>query len=352
MVQIKKKKFGQLSDGREVFLFLVNNGKMQMAVTNYGACITSILLPSKTGIGFDDVVLGYSTLEGYIQNEPHFGSLIGRVAGRISNSSFCINDEDYKLSENEGKNCLHGGFPPYDKQVWNATCNSTDDNATIFFERYSHSGEQGFPGGLQLLISYTLTTDNEIVLRYYGKTDEPTIVNLTNHTYFNLNPQGMQRNGDYVSVLNHELLIPADTYIETDTDLLPTGKIISVQNSIYDFRKPKLLKEVLTYDSVGLDVSYVIKNKPDSYKALCCVLTEPISGRMLRVYSTQLALTVYTANKLKNHIGKNGNKYGKFAGICLESQAFPDSINQKIFPSVLLQPEQIYNQETVWYFTL
>ncbi|MEL3909114.1 MAG: galactose mutarotase [Treponemataceae bacterium] len=352
MMQINKQKFGTLSDGREVLLFTIDNGKMRMSLTNYGACITSILLPAKNGIGFDDIVLGYSTLAGYIDNKHHFGSLLGRVAGRISNAKVKIGDEEYHLAQNDGKNCLHGGYPSYDKQIWHATQNSTADNATIFLERYSNSGEQGFPGGLQMLVSYTLTRDNEIILRYYAKTDEPTFVNLTNHTYFNLNPAGMQAGGNYVSILNHELLIPSEEYIETNTNLIPTGKILPVKNSNYDFTAPRILSDAINdKNTSGLDTTFIIKKNLDSYKALACVLHEPVTERILRVYSTQPALTVYTGNFLDRQLGKNGNLYDKFAGICLESQGYPDSPNQKNFPSILLKPEQIYNQETVWYFT-
>lgn len=353
MMQIKKQKFGVLSDGREISLFTLDNGTMRVSVTNYGACITAILLPTKNGIGFDDVVLGYSTLDGYIDNQPHFGSTIGRVAGRIANAKINVNGVEYLLTQNEGKNCLHGGFPSFDKQIWHATENVTDDNATVFLERYSPSGEQGFPGGLQLLLSYTLTADNEIVLRYYAKTDKTTPINLTNHTYFNLNPADVQAGGNYVTVLNHELLIPAEEYLETDSKLIPTGKILPVNDTMYDFTKPTILSGRIDAASktAGLDTSFVVKKDIDSYKALACVLHEPVTGRMLRVYSTQPALTVYTANQLQGHFGKNGNRYDRFSGICLESQGFPDSPNHKNFPPILLHPEQIYNQETIWYFT-
>lgn len=353
MTQIKKQKFGTLSDGREILLFTLDNGTMRFSVTNYGACITAILLPAKNGIGFDDVALGYSTFAGYIDNQPHFGSLLGRVAGRIAGAKVNIGKEEYRLTQNDGKHCLHGGFPFFDKQIWHPTQNVTDDNATIFLERYSPAGEQGFPGSLQLLVSYTLTTDNEIVLRYYAKADRPTLVNLTNHTYFNLNPAGMQAGGGYVSVLNHELLVPAEEYLETNSQRIPTGKILSVQGSPFDFTKPTILSErINTADkTAGLDTSFVVKKNIDSYKALACVLHEPVTGRMLRVYSTQPALTVYTANDLNGHFGKNGCRYDKFSGICLESQGFPDSPHHKNFPTILLQPEQIYNQESIWYFT-
>lgn len=352
MMHVKKQQFGILSDGTEVFLFTLDNGNMRVSVTNYGACITSILLPSKNRLGFDDVALGYSTLAGYIDNEPHFGSLIGRFAGRISNAKVCIGQDEYALTKNDGKHCLHGGYPFYDKQVWKATYDKTQDNATVFLERYSQSGEQGFPGNLQLLVSYTLTSDNEIVLRYYAKTDAPTFVNLTNHTYFNLNPSGMQADGNYVSVVNHELLIPADEYLETNAQFIPTGKFLKVENTAYDFRTPRLISDSINATAKkGLDTTFVIKKDLDSYKALACVVHEPVTERMLRVYSTQPGLTVYTGNFLDHHFGKNGNRYNPYAGICLESQNFPDAPNKKMFPHSLLLPEQIYNQETVWYFT-
>lgn len=351
MVHIEKQQFGMLSDGTEIFLYTINNGNMKITITNYGACITGIFLPAKNAHGFDDIILGYSTLDGYIRNEAHFGSLLGRVSGRISNAMCKIDAEEYLLTKNEGAHCVHSGFPAYDRQVWNSTYDSGADNGTVFLERYSYDGEQGFPGSLQILVSYTLTVDNEFVIRAYAKTDAPTFVNLSNHTFFNLNPAGMQQDGSFVSVLNHELLIPSDEYLEMNDELLPTGALLSLEGSAYDFRKPKLLNTVITSESSGFEVSYVSKTTIDSYKALACVLHEPVTGRMLRVYSTQPALTVSTANSLKNHIGKNGNRYEKFSGICLESQNFPDSPNHSNFPSALLLPEQIYNQETVWYFT-
>lgn len=360
MTQIKKQKFGTLSDGNEILLFTLDNGTMRFSVTNYGACITAILLPAKNGTGFDDVALGYSTLASYINNQPHFGSLLGRVAGRIANAQVNIAGEAYRLTQNDGKHCLHGGFPSFDKRIWQPTENVTDNNATIFLERYSPAGEQGFPGNLQLLISYTLTADNEIVLRYHAKTDATTPINLTNHTYFNLNPAGMQANGGYVSVLNHELLIPAQEYLETDSQLIPTGTILSVHGSPYDFTKTTVLNDRINAringtnaanKTDGLDTSFVVKKNIDGCKALACVLHEPVTGRTLRVYSTQSALTVYTANQLNEHFGKNGCRYGRFSGICLESQNFPDSPHHKNFPTILLQPEQTYEQETVWHFT-
>lgn len=354
MMHIKKQRFGTFSDGHEIFLFTLDNGTMRFSVINFGACITAILLPSKNGSGFDDVALGYSTLADYVDhNEPHFGSLVGRVAGRIAGAHITIDGEEYQLSQNEGIHCLHGGFPFFDKLIWYPTEIITDDTATIFLERYSPAGEQGFPGTVRLSVSYTLTNDNEIILRYYAKTDKTTMLNLTNHTYFNLNPDGMQTGGASCSVLKHELFIPACEYLETDHQLIPTGTILPVQNSPFDFTKPTVLSERTNAadKKTGLDTSFVMKKHVDAYTMLAAVLHEPITGRMLRVYSTQPALTVYTANDLNGHYGKNGSRYNKFSGICLESQGFPDSPHHKNFPSILLQPEEIYRQETVWCFS-
>ncbi|PIE98541.1 MAG: galactose-1-epimerase [Treponema sp.] len=358
-MNIKRSEFIHFSSGETAYLYTITNGKMSFSATNYGCCITSILLPSKHNTGFDDVVLGYSTGMAYINNFPHFGSLIGRCAGRIANAEFFIDGEQYLLTPNDnGRHCLHGGYPAYDKQLWTAITQTDEENATLIFEKISYDGEQGFPGELKIIISYTLTSENEIILKYSAKTDKPTIVNFTNHSYFNLNPAGMRSDGNYVSVLNHEVQIFSNEYLELDNELIPTGKILTTENTDYDFRKPKPLSHGINNLPNGYDDTWVIKKMQDcdenckKEKSLATIVREPITGRVLSIYSTQPGLTMYTGNFLEGELGKNGDRYSKFSGLCLETQHFPDSIHQPNFPSTILTPEKNYHEETVWHFKL
>lgn len=349
-MKITTTEFGTFSNGNKALLFTIFNGKMMLCCTNYGCCITGILLPSKNG-GFDDVVLGYSSFIGYINNFPHFGSFIGRYAGRISNAEFTLGNQQYLLTPNDGgKHCLHGGYPYCDKMLYEAKTFKNRQEAGVVFSRTSPDGEQGFPGNLKIQVSYSLTPDNEIIIRYKAVSDKTTPVNFTNHSYFNLNPAGMQPNGSYVSVLNHEVQIFAEQYLEINQELIPTGKFLNVENTGYDFRKPKLLSEGVQEIGGGFDNSWVIKKEVSDHKTLAAIVKEPVTKRTLTVYSAQPALIMYTGGFLNNELGKNGDVYNKFAGLCLESQAFPDSLHQPHFPNTVIKPGEVYERETLWHF--
>lgn len=349
-MKITTTEFGTFSNGNKALLFTIFNGKMMLCCTNYGCCITGILLPSKNG-GFDDVVLGYSSFIGYINNFPHFGSFIGRYAGRISNAEFTLGNQQYLLTPNDGgKHCLHGGYPFYDKVLYEAKTFKNRQEAGVVFSRTSPDGEQGFPGNLKIEVSYSLTPDNEIIIRYKAVSDKTTPVNFTNHSYFNLNPAGMQSNGSYVSVLNHEVQIFSEQYLETNQELIPTGKFLNVENTGYDFRKPRLLSEGVQEIGGSFDNSWVIKKEVSDHKTLAAIVKEPVTKRTLTVYSAQPALIMYTGGFLNNELGKNGDVYNKFAGLCLESQAFPDSVHQPHFPNTVIKPGEIYERETLWHF--
>jgi Galactose mutarotase and related enzymes len=342
--------FGLLSNGQKVLLFTVLNEKMMFSVTNYGCIITSILLPSKHG-GFDDVALGYPDFSGYLHNTPHFGSFLGRYAGRIANAEFTLGNQHYLLTPNDGKkHCLHGGYPFYDKMLFKAAAFKSRNEAGIKFTKISSDGEQGFPGNLNIEVSYSLTRDNEIIIRYKAVSDKSTPVNFTNHTYFNLNPAGQQADGSYVSVLNHEVQIFAEQYLETDSELIPTGVLKTVEGSGYDFRRPIILQTAAEKTGRGFDDTWVIKNTIDDQKTLAVIVKEPVTKRTLTVYSTQPALTMYSGNFLHDEEGKNGAVYNAFSGLCLESQAFPDSVHQKNFPSAVIKPGEVYSHETLWHF--
>lgn len=349
-MKITVSEFGSLSNGEKVLLFTLFNGRMYCSITNYGCCITSIRLPSKNG-GTDDVVLGYSSFPGYINNVPHFGAFIGRYAGRIANAEFNIGNKQYFLTPNDGgKHCLHGGYPCYGKQLYKTEPFKNRHEAGIRFSRISPDGEQGFPGNLKIEISCSLTPDNEIILRYNAVSDKATPVNFTNHTYFNLNPAGMQSNGSYVSTLNHEIQIYAEQYLEMNKELIPTGNLVNVENTPYDFRTPKVLSAGIEALGGGYDNAWIIKKEINEQKALAAIISEPVTKRTLRVYSSQPALTMYTGNFLKNEFGRNGDIYNEFAGLCLESQSFPDSVHHPDFPCTVIQPNEIYKRETLWHF--
>lgn len=349
-MKITTSEFGTFSNGKKALLFTVFNGKMMFSATNYGCCITSILLPSKNK-DFDDVVLGYSSFIGYINNFPHFGSFIGRYAGRISNAEFKLGNQQYLLTQNDGgKHCLHGGYPSYDKVLYEARTFKNSQEAGIVFSRTSPDGEQGFPGNLQTEITYSLTPDNELIIKYKAVSDKTTPVNFTNHSYFNLNPAGMQSNGSYVSVLNHEVQIFSEQYLETNQELIPTGKFLNVENTGYDFRKLKLLRDGVEEIGGSFDNAWIIKKEISDRKTLAAIVKEPVTKRTLTVYSTQPALVMYTGGFLDNESGKNGDVYNKFAGLCLESQFFPDSVHQPHFPGTVIKPGEVYSHETLWHF--
>ena len=351
-MDVRKERFGMLSSGDAVSLFTVSNGTMSFSVTDYGCCITSILLPAAKG-GYDDIVLGYSTLDGYIRNKPHFGSIIGRCAGRISNAEFSLDGTRYELTRNSGgKHCLHGGYPAYDRQLWKADTISGSDEAGVRFSRISPDGEQGFPGEVLFTVSYTLSKDNTITLRYEAQTTKTTPINLTNHTYFNLNPAGMEADGGYISALNHQVQLFASRYAEVDEDLIPTGKLIPVEGTPFDFRTPKLLSQDFDKLENGYDNTWLIDTDGRDIIPCVAVVREPVTGRTLHIYSTQPAITMYTANFLDGEPGKNGDVYNEHSAVCLETQHIPDSPNHPEFPSVWVHPGEAYRHETQWRFTV
>ena len=351
-MEVTKERFGLLSSGEAVSLFTVSNGTMSFSATDYGCCITGILLPAAKG-GYDDVVLGYSTLEGYIRNKPHFGSIIGRCAGRIANAEFVLEGTKYQLTRNSGgKHCLHGGYPAYDRQLWKADTISGSDEAGVRFSKISPDGEQGFPGEVLFTVSYTLSKDNTITLRYEAHTTKTTPINLRNHTYFNLNPAGMEADGGYVSALNHQVQLAASRYVAVDDSLLPTGVLIPVEGTLFDFRTSKRLSQDFALLENGYDGTWLRDADSSGDIPLAAVVTESVTGRALHIYSTQPAITMYTANFLDGEPGKNGDVYNKHSAVCLETQHIPDSPNHPEFPSVWVHPGEVYRHETQWRFTV
>ncbi len=347
-MKIQRSVFGTLESGQTVSMFTVSNDTISFSAIDYGCCITNILLPAKEG-SFDDVVLGYADLEAYEHNEPHFGSLIGRCAGRIRNGEFVLDGIRYTLDKNtaDAKHCLHSGFRSYDRMMWQAEPFEKTDEAGVRFFRRSPDGEQGFPGDVRLHVSYSLTLDNTIIIRYEAETDHITPVNLTNHTYFNLNPVSGCCGTEQNTALHHQVQILSERYTEVDNDLLPTGAFVPVEGTVFDFRRLRTLNSLQSeYDGTWL------LDKTETECVPAAVVREPDTGRELHISTTQPAFTMYTANFLTGEKGKSGIRYGKHSAVCFETQHVPDSVHHPAFPSVMVTPDKPYRHETRWHFEL
>jgi aldose 1-epimerase len=341
-VKIKKRTFGVLASGQKASIFTISNCEMSFSVTNYGCIITSIIVPSPKG-NKDDIVLGYSTLEGYTRNSVYFGCLVGRFANRIANAEFSLEGLKYRLNANDHGNCLHGGKNGYHKMIWKAEPFSNPREAGVVFTRTSKDGEQGFPGNVDFQVSYSLTAQNDIIIRYNGKTDAATPVNLTNHTYFNL------RGHDSGSVLDHQVQLFCDRYVPVDDKAIPLGGTKEVAGTPFDFRNAKAIGKDIDKVPGGYDHNWEINRAGDGPHPVAGVF-EPETRRALTVYSTQPGVQFYTGNFLNGEQGKNGELYGKHAGFCLETQHFPDSPNRKDYPDCILVPGEHYRHQTIWHF--
>lgn len=342
-MKIKKRTFGVLANGRKVSLFTVSNGSMSFSVTDYGCVITSIELKSEGGKTVD-VALGYSTFEGYVRNPLFFGALVGRYANRISGASFSLDGLEYSLTKNDNGNCLHGGNPGWHKVLWNPDVFKKQDEAGIVFTRVSCAGEQGFPGNCSVRVMYSLTSDNEIVIRYSARSDAATPFNLTNHTYFNL------AGHDSGSILNHRMQLFCDNYVPVSETAIPLGGVSPVEGTPFDFRTPKRIGDEIDMVPGGYDHNWVVNESGNEDLRPVASVYEPETRRSLTVKSTQPGVQFYAGNFISDEAGKNGCVYGKRSGFCLESQHFPDSPNRPEFPDCILRPENRYVHKTVWKF--
>jgi aldose 1-epimerase len=337
--------FGQTSDGRQVALYtLTNPNGIKAGITNFGAILVSLEVPDRDG-NMADVTLGFDALDGYLGKHPYFGAVVGRYANRIGNAGFMLNGVEYKLAANNGENHLHGGTKGFDKMVWKLDdLRAEGDEASVKMSYISEDGEEGYPGNLACSVTYTLTEDDELKISYEADTDKATVVNLTNHSYFNLGGQGT---GD---VLGHELMLNADKYTVVDEGLIPTGENRSVKDSPMDFTISASIGSRIAQVEGGYDHNYVLKSGGGSL-ALCARAYEPTSGRVMEVYTTEPGVQLYTGNFLDGSMtGKGGKVYKKHYGFCLETQHFPDSPNKSDFPSVVLEPGQKYATTTVFKF--
>jgi aldose 1-epimerase len=338
--------FGKI-DNQEITEFTIRNATgMFVSILDYGATVSKILAPDRTG-DLADVVLGFETIDGYLQkNNPYIGSLVGRYANRIANAKFELDGQSYTLAANNNSNALHGGLKGFDKMIWKLAPEQPDKQGVKFFYD-SKDGEEGYPGNLHVEVTYSLNDGNEFKIEYTAVTDKATPVNLTNHSYFNLS-------GSLASdILGHELTLHADKYTVVNKVLIPTGELADVKGTPFDFNEPKVIgKEIDKVSGGGYDHNYVIR-KEGPPPALTAGLYDPLSGRYMEMFTTEPGVQFYSGNFLDKTLkGKNGRLYGKHAGLCLEAQHFPDSPNQPSFPDTILRPGNIYRQTTVYKFSI
>lgn len=346
-VKITSEEWG-IVDGKAVQLFtMVNRQGMEVRITNYGGTITYLAVPDKNGRS-ENVALAFESLEGYLQqNNPSFGCLVGRYANRIGNASFTLNAKKYTLAANNNGNSLHGGLKGFDKVVWDVTAKETGNGGGLQLSYLSKDGEEGFPGNLAVKVTYLLTEENALHIIYNAETDADTPVNFTNHTYFNLSA-GKER-----TILEHELQLNANHYTVVDDTLIPTGSIMPVKGTALDFTNPKTIKADLGKVAPGYDHNFVLGN-PEGKLQHIGDLYHRLSGRKMEVHTTQPGVQLYTANFLDGTLQHTyqGQVYDKQAGLCLETQHYPDAPNRPEFPDTILKPGDKFYQETVYKFII
>lgn len=343
-VSITQSEFGKTPNGQTIELYTLSNAKGMVAkIINYGGTITELHVPDRMG-QTADVVLGFDAANDYLTRSPFFGCITGRYANRIANARFTLNGQTYQLAKNTGENHIHGGKRGFDKVMWKAQTVSGKDSASLVLRYTSADGEEGYPGNLDCTVTYTLTNNNELKIDYKATTDKPTIVNLTNHSYFNLAGHGSG------TMLEHELTINADRYTVVDKALIPSGEIAPVAGTPLDFTKPMAIGARIAQVPPGYDHNFCINNA-DGSLTLAARVREPKSGRVMEVLTTQPGVQLYCGNFLNNVKGKGGATYNKYQSLCLETQHYPDSPNHTNFPSTVLNPGQTYSQVTVFRFS-
>jgi aldose 1-epimerase len=343
------KAFSDTVDGKQAGIYVLKNEKgMEVQLTNYGATIVKMLVPDKQGVP-GDVVLGYDNLDGYYQGKSYFGCVVGRYANRIGDGRFSIAGKPYLLAKNNGPNSLHGGIKGFDKVVWDAK----QEGNSLTLTYTSKDGEEGYPGNLRLAVIYTLEANrNSLQLEYRAETDKATVINITNHSYFNLEGQGKG------NILDHEIMINAGGFTPVDSNLIPTGVIRTVSGTPFDFTTARKIGSRIndTADQqirygLGYDHNYVLNGKNGEVK-LAARVVAPISGRVLEVSTSQPGVQFYTGNFLDGSEQGKGGAYGHRTGFCLETQHFPDSPNQPSFPSTLLKPGEKFTSRTFFDFSI
>lgn len=342
--------YGATPDGESVRIHtLTNSAGIEVRVITYGGIIVSLRTPDRDG-DFDDIVLGFDSLDGYLAKHPYFGTLVGRYANRISNGRFTLDGVEYKLAQNNNDNHIHGGIKGFDKVVWRDRPFEGENGVGIVLEYTSADGEEGYPGTLDVQVTYTLNGNNELVCDYRATTDRATPINLTQHSYFNLAGQGTG------NVLRHLLELNAAAFTPNDAELIPTGEVRPVEGTPFDFRTEMPIgARINSQDEQiqvggGYDHNFVV-NQKDEGPSLAARVREPVSGRVMEVYTTEPGVQFYTGNFLDGTLtGKGGRVYERRFGFCLETQHYPDSPNRPEFPSTILRPGETYESRTVFKF--
>jgi aldose 1-epimerase len=343
---ISKAPFGKTPDGKKVEIYTLHNTNgVEARICTYGGIVVSFKAPDRNG-KMGDVVLGYDNLDGYLTNSPYFGALIGRYGNRIAKGKFTLDNVNYTLATNNAPNSLHGGLKGFDKRVWRAKVIKGDDGGALELTYLSKDGEEGYPGNLKVKAVYTLMPDNGLRVEFTATTDKDTVINLTQHSYFNLAGGG--------DVLGHKVFIDADKFTPVDETLIPTGELRSVEGTPFDFRQPTAIGERIQQDDrqlkfgKGYDHNFVL-NHPKGRLDVIAQVAEPVSGRVLEVLSTEPALQFYTGNFLDGTItGKGGQVYNFRNAFVMEPQHYPNSPNQPDFPSTALRPGQVYHNTIIF----
>lgn len=347
-MKIIDEKFGEINNQQIIAYTFANDHGIEVSCINYGCIITKIITPDLKG-NSENIVLGFDCVDDYIEYSPYFGSVIGRVAGRIKDASFELEGKTYELLKNENNNHLHGGNKGFHNVIWNAAYIQEDHEVGVEFSYMSPDGEEGYPGSLQVKVSYTLNNDNELCIRYYGKSDKDTLLNLTNHTYFNLSGDAKR------DILDHCLQLKSNQFLELNEELLPTGEILDVWNTPFDFQDGRRIREgvVLNHPQIelagqGYDHPFLLTAHHNQE----ILLSDPENGRTLAIETDEPCVVLYTGNQLKDNFAIRGVPSRKYLGLCLETQGLPDAIHHSHFPSIVLRKEKEYLSFTKYTFGL
>ncbi len=347
-MKVIQERFGKLNDQTVNSFTLVNDHGMELTCINYGCIITKMITPDEDG-NYENIVLGYDSLVEYVKGSYFFGTVVGRVAGRIKGGSFELDGKTYTLAKNENNNHLHGGNKGFDKLIWNASIKENDEEVSVQFAYLSPKGEEGYPGNVNIKVTYTLNNQNELTIHYSGISDEKTLLNMTNHSYFNLS-------GNIKSdILHHTLSIKSDKFLELNDELLPTGELLDVPGTPFDFTSERLIQSGVESNhpqnqlaGQGYDHPFLLSSNHDQE----IILTEPESGRTLTIETDEPGVVVYSGNQMKSEGEIYGVPSRKYLGICLETQGLPDAIHHPNFPSWVLEKDQEYTSVTKYKFGL
>ena len=347
---VTKQSFGKTAEGENVDIYTLQNANgVEAKITNYGGIVVSMKVPDRNG-KIDDVMLGFNDLDSYLKGHPYFGAIIGRYGNRIAKGRFTLNGVEYKLAVNNGENHLHGGIKGFDKVVWTGKETRSKAGPGVVLTYVSKDGEEGYPGNLRVRVTYTLTNNNSLKMDYWATTDKDTVINLTNHAYFNLAGEG---NGD---ILNHRVIINATRFVPTDAGSIPTGELRRVTGTPFDFLNLTAIGARINNDEEqlklgnGYDHTWIINGRAGTMR-LAAQAFEPTSGRWLEVFTTEPGMQFYTGNFLDGTLtGKSGKLYPRRSGFCFETQHYPDSPNQPAFPTTTLKKGAIYKSTTIYRF--